>query len=294
MAQIINLVVTLTLIVMMVSVGLSVTLDAITGVARDWRLLVKAMVANYIAFPAAAVALLILFRASPMASAGLLILAVCPGAPFAPPLTRIAKGNVAVSVGLMVLLAGSSVLLAPALLRVLLPLLSRGAPLHVDAGKIVATLLVTQLVPLGLGLLVGQLRPQLGARLKKPFDRATRLLTAIAIVLVLVTRIHTLAEIRLVGLVGMLTLWALSMLFGWIAGDAREGIRETVAETTALRNVGLAMVIAARSFPNTAVLPAVVAYGAVSILACVIVAFRWGRRPTQGGPIAAGRVPMAT
>ena len=64
------------------------------------------------------VGLLLLFQpADIMVPAGFLILAVCPGAPFGPGCTRIAKGNVATAVGMMVLLAGSSALAAPLLLR---------------------------------------------------------------------------------------------------------------------------------------------------------------------------------
>ena len=50
-----------------------------------------------------------------------LICAVCPGAPYGPPFTGMAKGKVGVAVGLMVILAGSSALVAPLLLHGLLP-----------------------------------------------------------------------------------------------------------------------------------------------------------------------------
>ena len=48
----------------------------------------------------------------------------CPGAPHGPPFTAIAKGNAAVSVGLMVILAAASSIVASMLLHVLLPLMS--------------------------------------------------------------------------------------------------------------------------------------------------------------------------
>ena len=67
------------------------------GVARNGRLLALAALANYVCVPAAAVGLLLLFRAQPMIAAGFLITAVCPGAPYGPPFTAIAKGNTAVS-----------------------------------------------------------------------------------------------------------------------------------------------------------------------------------------------------
>src|SRR5439155_16297977 len=112
----------------------------------------QASLANYVCVPAVTVGLLILFHpADPLVPAGFLILAVCPGAPFGPPCTRIARGDVAAAVGLMVILAGTSALAAPVLLHFLLPWMSESEALRLDAVKIASTLLVTQLLPLGVG-----------------------------------------------------------------------------------------------------------------------------------------------
>ena len=55
-----------------------------------------------------------------MVSVGFLVLAVCPGAPVGPPITAVARGECALAIGMMVILAGLSALLSPALLSVLL------------------------------------------------------------------------------------------------------------------------------------------------------------------------------
>ena len=128
--QLINVLVTITLIEMMAAIGLGVTFADLAGVARNWRLVGRAALANFVCVPAATVGLLLLSEAHPMVAAGFLILAVCPGAPYGPPIT---KGNTAVAVGLMVILAGSSALFAPTLLHYLLPLLSGNEALTVDA-----------------------------------------------------------------------------------------------------------------------------------------------------------------
>src|SRR5688500_16670235 len=128
--QIINLLAAVTLFEMMVAIGLGVSFADVLGVARNWRLLVRAAAANYLAVPAAAVGLLLLFHAQPLVAAGFLIVAVCPGAPYGPPFTSLAKGNVVAAVGLMVILAGSSALIAPLLLQFLLPLMAGDQPLQ--------------------------------------------------------------------------------------------------------------------------------------------------------------------
>src|SRR5262249_17015554 len=122
--QLINVLVTVTLIEMMAAIGLGVTFGDLAGVARNGRLVGGAALANYVCVPAATVGLLLLFDPHPMVAAGFLILAVSPGAPYGPPLTALARGNVAIAIGLMVILAGSSAVLAPILLHYLLPLVS--------------------------------------------------------------------------------------------------------------------------------------------------------------------------
>jgi bile acid:Na+ symporter, BASS family len=139
--------VAIALIELMVATGLGIRLADITSAARDWRLLARAGLVNYVAVPFAAVLLLLLFRVEPTAAAGFLILAVCPGAPYAPPLTALAGGNVAVSAGLMMVLAGSSVVVAPLLLFMLLPFTTGSGELRVDALSMFGTILVTQLLP---------------------------------------------------------------------------------------------------------------------------------------------------
>src|SRR3954463_2731753 len=97
--QAIGPLVAIALIELMVATGLGIRLADITSAARDWRALAPAGVVHYVAVPFASVLLLLLFRVEPTAAAGFLILAVCPGAPYAPPLTALAGGNVAVSAG---------------------------------------------------------------------------------------------------------------------------------------------------------------------------------------------------
>jgi BASS family bile acid:Na+ symporter len=115
--QLTNALVTITLIEMMMATGLGVTFGDLAGVARDWRLVTRAGLANYVCVPAVTVGQLLLFDPHPMVAAGFLILAVCPGAPYGPPFSAIAKGNLAIAIGLMVILAGSSALIAPILLH---------------------------------------------------------------------------------------------------------------------------------------------------------------------------------
>ena len=77
--QLLNILVTVTCIEMMVAVRLEVSLSELTRVGREWRLVARALLANYVGVPVVAVGLLLLLHAHPMVAAGFLILASCPG-----------------------------------------------------------------------------------------------------------------------------------------------------------------------------------------------------------------------
>src|ERR1043166_2958743 len=106
--QVINVLAAVTLFEMMAAIGTGVCVADVVRVAGNARGVGLALLASYVCVAAGAIGLLVLFQADPYVAAGFLIVALCPGAPYGPPLTGIAKGNVAVSVGLMVVLAGSS------------------------------------------------------------------------------------------------------------------------------------------------------------------------------------------
>jgi bile acid:Na+ symporter, BASS family len=277
-----NLLVTITLIEMMVSIGLRVTFSELARTLGDWRLVTRAAVANYLLVPALAVVLLVTFGAAPMVAAGFLVLAVCPGAPFGPPFAGIARGDVPQAVGLMALLAGSSAVISPLLLNALLPWLGGGAAARIDVIGIVSALLVTQLLPLLLGLVVRHRWSRTADRLTNPLELVSKILSLAVVALILATQFRTLTDIRLAGFAGMLILLCGTLLIGWLAGGAKTEGRRTMALTTALRNIGVGLVIVTGNFAGTPAVTAALAYGIVEVLGSLLVALWWRRLVTNG------------
>ena len=275
--RLINILITITLFEMMVAIGLSVKLGEILGVARNLRLVTRAALANYILVPAAVLGLLFLFRPDPLVAAGFLIVAVCPGAPYGPPFTAIAKGNVSAAVGLMVILAGSSAVLAPALLYLFLHIMGGGRTLSVDAGSILITLLATQLLPLCVGLFIRQLRPNLAEKLQKPFTQISKVLNVLVLGFILIVQFHVLSAVRPRGYAGMIALLILSLASGWLLGESGSANRKAMALVTSVRNVSVSLVIATGSFPGTPAVTAVLVYGIFQTLASAVIALGWGK-----------------
>jgi bile acid:Na+ symporter, BASS family len=275
--KLVNPLVLILLIEMMVATGLGVSFGDLAGVVKNAGLLARAALANYVLVPAAAILLLYLFHTAPMVTAGFLLVAVCPAAPFAPPLTAMARGNVNVAVGLMVVLAASSAILAPILLSFLLPLMARGANLKIDTFKIVTTLLMTQILPLGIGMLVHSRLQKRAAKLQKRANRLSAVLSLVVFALIISLQYKTLAEIRWVGFVGLILLILLCLTAGWLVGGQVIGIRRAVGLTTAARNVGFALVIATASFPDSAAVTAVIVVAIFQTVLLTLISLSMGR-----------------
>lgn len=275
--RLINVLSEITLIEMMVTIGLGVTFSDVLRVSRDYGRVTRAALANYIFVPAAALGLLLLFHASPMIAVGFLVAAVCPGAPYGPPFTAMAKGKVEVAVGLMVILAGSSAIVAPLLLQFLLPIVARDIPLKINLIKIVGTLLGVQLLPLCVGLMLRQRYPAWAERFRKPAGVLSMLLNLLTLAVILFVQFRVLLEIHLLGYIGMLFLVIATMVSGWLTGGRESQDRKGMVLTTVVRNVGVSLVIVTSSFPGTAAVGSATAYALFQTIVIALVAFAWGR-----------------
>ena len=232
-ADIVTLLNVAALLAIMLAMGMQVKFQAVVASTRPLHRVAIGLAANYVLVPALTVGLLHLFQAEPMVAAGFLILAVCPGAPIAPPATAIARGNVPWAIGMMVILAGLSALLSPLLLGLLLARIAPAGDLHIDYLAIVRTLLVAQMLPLAAGLAVNHWAPKWSERLGKPVGMVGNVVLLGLIGLILATQYPTLAAIRLRGWSGMALLFAGSVVIGWLCGGTELGMRKALALTTA-------------------------------------------------------------
>jgi BASS family bile acid:Na+ symporter len=178
----------------------------------------------------------------------------------------------------MVILAGSSAILAPILLHYLLLLLSGTEALSVNATKVLGTLLISQLLPLCVGVTVRQWRPLLADRLRKPANQLSKLLNLVAVGFILVVHRQSFTEIGLRGFVGMLALLLASWAAGWLLGGPGTDNRKAMTLTTSLRNVGVGLVIATGTFSGTSAVTAALVYGLFEVVGSLLLALAWSRR----------------
>jgi BASS family bile acid:Na+ symporter len=153
--------------------------------------------------------------------------------------------------------------------------------MNIDATRILGTLLVTQLLPLCLGVAVRQWRPLLANRLQQPANLVSKVLNLVAVGLILVVQSHLLKEIPLRAFVGMLVLLVASWASGWAFGGREAGTRKAMTLLTSLRNVGVGLVIATGgALAGTPAVTATLVYGLFEVVGTLLLALAWARRPS--------------
>jgi predicted Na+-dependent transporter len=170
----------------MLVMGLSLTMSQIIAPLRNARLVILALVANFILVHFAAYLISASFPLSDGLKIGLLLVSTAAEAPFLPKLAQMAKGGLAFSVGLMVLLMVTTVLYIP----LMLPLLLRGVT--VNPWDISRPLILLMLLPLATALFVKAHYAQIADALAPFLAEASNLALILLVVAGMLTNLSSL------------------------------------------------------------------------------------------------------
>lgn len=227
----------------MFSMGLSLTTKQIIEPLKDTRLVILALVANFVLVPIAAYAITVVLSLDESISIGLILVSTAAGAPFLPKLVEVAKGDSAFSVGLMVLLMVVTIIFMP----IVLPLLLTGV--QVNPLDIAQSLVVLMLIPLAIGLFIKARYEDSAEKIRPTFASASNLAILVLIVLGVVLNFNSM--IALVGSLGILAaiiFAAAALAIGYLLGGSERSIKSVMALGTGQRNISAALVVAAQNF----------------------------------------------
>lgn len=256
----------------MLAMGLSLTMAQILEPLRNIRLVVMVLVANFVLVPALAYGITRLIPLDEPLEIGLIILACVAGAPFLPKEVQMAKGNIALGVGVMFLLMMVTIVYAP----LVVPWLLAGA--EVSAWELAKSLIVTMVVPLVIGLLVRANAPETADNWGPVANKASGI--AVGLLLVVGLGMNVSNIISLIGSYGFLALIVFvvgSLLVGWLMGGRDRDIRTVIGLGTAQRNVAAAVLVATVSFSGTLTLPFILVASIILPLVLLPTARRMGK-----------------
>ena len=245
----------------MMAMGVGFTIRQIIDALRDVRLVLLALLANFVAMPLGALALDKMLRLDEPLGVGLLLLATAAGAPFLPKLTELVKGNLPFAVGIMVLLAVGTVGYLPLVLPLLLP------GITVNSEKIAGWLFLLTLLPLAAGFALRAWYGEIAAWMKPVLDWVTNVSLVPMVLLLAVANVDKILHIfGTRGILAGFLLIALGFGVGWMLGGPAIDTRRALALGTGQRNIAAALVVAGESFSDPSVLIMLIVVTIVGLL----------------------------
>ena len=227
----------------MASMGLSLKISQIIAPLMNFRLVILALIVNFILVPIVAYLITLVLPLDESLRIGLILLATAAGAPFLPKLAEVAKGNIAFSVGLMVLMMVVTIIYLP----IVLPLLLSGV--EVSPWDIAQSLIVMMLIPLLIGLFINARYEEVAAKMQPTFGQASNIAILVLTVLGLVLNFSDM--IALVGSFGILAgiLFILAaVVLGYLLGGSESSVKSVMGLGTGQRNISAALVVAGQNF----------------------------------------------
>ena len=262
----------------MVAAGLGLSVRAVAAPLSRARLVVFALVANFGAAPALAYGLTELVPIERSYAIGLLLLGGAAGAPFLPKLAEAARGDVAFSVGLMLLLMVGSVIFMP----IALPLLIPG--LAADPWPLLRPLLFTMLLPLTIGMFVKSRSERWSGKLRPVFGKVSNLSMLLAVALLVGLNFSALLGTFGTGAVAVgIVFVALSLAVGCALGGPAPTTRSVLGLGTGQRNVAAALVIATQNFTEPGVVVMLLVTTLAGVVVLLLVARWFARLPAPAG-----------
>lgn len=229
----------------MLGAGLGLTVQQIWEPLRSPRLVIFSLLTNFVLVPLFVYLLLQVVHLSEPLRDGLLIMALASGPPALPKLAQIVKGNVAFSVGLMMLLMLGTIFYMPTVL----PLVVAGV--QINSWDIAKPLLLMMVSPLVIGLFIKAKFAAIAPIIQPILFK----LSSSGLLLGLVVRliIHTNDIIGLLQ-TGAIFVCAVFIIFsfsvGYLLGGPAIDTQRVLGVGTAQRNFAAALLVATSNFTD--------------------------------------------
>jgi len=245
----------------MLAMGAGLTVSQIFQPLSNARLVMLALLANFVLMPLGALALAKVLWLDEPFGVGLLLLGCAAGAPFLPKLAELAKGNLAFAVGAMVLLMVVTVGYLPMVLPLLLP------GVTVNPWEIASSLVLLLLLPLATGLALKARYGDLAARVKPALDWISNASLILLVSLITAANIDKVLQVfGTRGILAGLLFIALGLGTGWLLGGPNADTRRVMALGTGQRNIAAALVVASQSFRDPKVIVMVIVVAIVGLI----------------------------
>ncbi|WP_216326536.1 bile acid:sodium symporter family protein [Deinococcus aestuarii] len=256
----------------MLNVGLTQKPSDIVRYWKEWPFVLKMLLANFVLAPLVMVLAVNFFAFPPALEAGLLIFALCAGAPFLIKLTQASEHDIALGAATMLLLMVGTVIYAP----LVLPLVLEGV--SVDAWAVARALFLQLLLPIAVGMLLVQFLEGFAKVIQPWAAKIGNYALYVVLGATLIGYLPNMLNIVgtgaiLLGIVFVLVAFAI----GYLLGKGKDHTEDVGGLGTAQRNTAAGLIIATQNFSDPNVLVILTLANALGIVMLLFLARRLSR-----------------
>lgn len=269
--QVLQAVIGLMIFLSLLAMGMGLTIAEFGGALRRVRILALGLVVNFVVIPAFMLLLVKVFAIEGPVAVGLLLCVLAPGNGVGTLLVDYARGDVGLSVGLMLVLTFFSVVLTPILLG-LWTGGNVGAAFSITTWPMMKLIFVFQMVPLIAGLLLRRYAESYTRKMQPSIARIARLLVLGIIATILLTKGDVVfangPKPLIVSLIAIFT----SFLLGWVVPFAAKTERTSFGLTSMVRNLALALLLGTAFFKDPSTIAAMLTYALIMFVVAFAIA----------------------
>ena len=270
----INMLSYLFIVVYMFSVPLESTRGEIIGHFKNFNLMGRALLANFVIIPILGVIIAQFFDLPQEIKTGFLLLAMAPGGLLALQFARISNGNRVFAVALLFVFCLLAILITPA---VVLLFFHREGAGKLPFAWLILMLFVLIVVPALVGRVLQRLIPEHAPKLGLWLGRLSIVIFIIAAVTAGRYKTPAIKLMGTNGIEAIVLLILCSWAVGWLMGGPEVSNRKVLAISSSMRNVGVCLPIASNYFAGTDVSIPMLAFSAIMIPMNMVFAVVAGR-----------------
>ncbi len=254
----------ITVFSVMAAIGTTITPSVSIRHLRSPSLLVRGLVSVLVIVPTIGFATTIAFGLALPEQVGVVLMAIAPGAPLA---LRRALASGADEGFAPTLQIAVAILAVPAVpLWVVVGNWILGTHGFIDAAAVARQVILAQLLPLAMGTIVKRVAPVRGAQIGIALGRAGAILLIAALVSILVNVRYSILLTHFWPIVCVAIITIAALVVGHLLGGPSPEIRHAMAIAGALRNVGLALLVATTNQTPPEVEVVIISYAIAAII----------------------------
>lgn len=248
----------------MLGIGFKVRREDIMNNLRDKSLMLRSLIANFIIVPVIAYILLKIFPLSQIDTKALMLLAIAPGGLSALQFTTKAKNrdSLGFAAALSFILTLLAIILTPILILIFR---HKDFELHIPYVEFIFIALFLVLLPLVIGIYVGENKPSLAEKLARPSALFGTLVFFGMLIVTLSDASAAKSATEPKTILVILIFIVLSIITGLLLGGPLSEKRRLLAAITSMRNYALAILIIGHTLPGTGLETTVTAFASYMI-----------------------------